>query len=158
MLVRPQTGHTHTDSSFENSHVLSSWHYSGKHVNADASGYSRGLGVTSLLSSFHRLSNQTVKTRIVGKGLKARQLSSGRNCGNANVNQLGAEAKPFGGVRGMTMDSSTAVQLIIFHRQNKHFFLHFPHPHQFTLPSQTQRLLDQDTVSLTPLILLVTFS
>jgi hypothetical protein len=107
---------------------------------------------------FHRLSNQTVKTRIVGKGLKARQLSSGRNCGNANVNQLGIGAKPFGGVRGMTMESSTAVQLIIFHRQNKPFFLHFPRSHRFTLPSQTQRLLDQDTVSLTPLILLVTFS
>jgi hypothetical protein len=68
----------------DNSHVLSSWHYSGKHVNADASGYSRGFEGHVLLSSFHHLSNHAVRTRIVG-GAKARQFSSGRTAGTLTL-------------------------------------------------------------------------
>ena len=47
-----------------------------------------------------------------------------RNCGNANVNQLGRNLLV--GSEGMTIESLTAVQSIISHRQNKHFFLQLP--------------------------------
>ena len=78
-----------------------------KHVNAHTDGTASWFGGYVLLSSFHRLSKHTVKTRIVGQGLRARQFSSGRNCGNANVNQLGRNVL-VGSEARMTIESSTS--------------------------------------------------
>lgn len=60
-----------------------------------------------------------------GQGLKARQLSSGKE--TAGTLTLTSCPETFWwGQKGMTMESLTAVQSIISHRQNKHFFLQLP--------------------------------